>query len=95
MDSIYSKLRVEFLDYLEDNWKLDFVKVQKLWLKNRRTGKYMFDSNFTCYLRIVKHYGYCEWDPPQRIYDLAMDILAREVVYNIQPIVDYPIKSRK
>ena len=82
----YSQLRVDFLGYVEDNWTIDFAKLKKLWLKNREKKKYTFDDNFDTYLRMVRHYGYCEWDPPQKVYNAAIELLARQVVYDIEPI---------
>lgn len=82
----YSQLRVDFLGYVEDNWTIDFEKLKKLWLKNREKKKYAFDDNFTTYLNLVRHYGYCEWDPPQKVYNAAIELLARQVVYYIEPI---------
>jgi len=86
MDKIRSQLRVDFLGYVEDNWKQDFYKLQKSW--KRPITQYVFDEHFTTYLRLVRYYGYdySEWDLPQTIYDVALDLLAQEVVHNIDPI---------
>ena len=87
MDNIRSQLRVDFLGYVEDNWKQDFRKLKKTW--KRSDSKYTFDAkSFMAFLQIVQYYGYnyTEWDAPQTIYDTAMDLIAKEVVFKIEPI---------
>jgi hypothetical protein len=97
MEHVSTQLRLEFLEYAEDNWKQNFIKLKKDWLNKRKKRKYSFDSNFSSYLRLVRQYGYVysEWDNPQQVYNVAIRLLAEEVVYNVQPIIDYPVKRRK
>lgn len=85
MDKIRSDLRLEFLGYTQDNWKYDFEKLKKQWLNSREKKRYTFDNNFTMYLNVVS-YKYCEWDPPQKIYNKAMEIIAKDVVSSISDI---------
>ena len=91
MDYIRAKLRIEFLDFVEDNWEYDFDKLKKFWLKNRRKQKYSFDGNFNNYLRLVRAngYDYSEWDKPQKIYNKAIHLIAKDVLSKIPPIMDY------
>ena len=87
MNNIRSQLRVDFLGYVEDNWRQDFHKLKKTW--KRSDSKYTFDAkSFMAFLQIVHYYGYdySECDAPQTIYNLAMDLIAQEVVSKIEPI---------
>lgn len=87
METIRKNIRVDFLDYAQDNWTQDFNKLKKQWLKHRVHKAYLFDKNtFEMYLNVVLPYGLCEWDSPQKVYNLAMRIIARDVVNSIPSV---------